>query len=370
MHYLDNGSTTQVCEEACEKAIYIMRECFGNPSSLHSFGFSAEKELREAREIVLNSLASEGNLVFTSGGTESNNLAILGAVEQNKHYGKKIVSSSIEHASVMSTMKQLENKGYEVLYLKPNANGEIEKQSIFDAITSDTILVSFMSVNNETGYKLPIDCVSSAIKRANSKAFFHCDNVQGFLKENISPKALGIDLMSISAHKVHASKGVGALYIGKGVHIKPQIFGGTHENSMRAGTENLPGICGFAKAVKAYKKNPEIKNLKKLLIKIVSSFPEVTINSPENSSDYILNFSLGKIKGETMQHFLAEKNIFVSTGSACSSSKPSHVLESLGYDKNRISSSIRVSFSNQNTKDDISALALALKEGFEKIAHI
>ncbi|MFI3206079.1 MAG: aminotransferase class V-fold PLP-dependent enzyme [Clostridia bacterium] len=240
---------------------------------------------------------------------------------------------------------------------------------MYTSVTKDTILVSLMSINNETGYRLPLDCVATAIKRAESPAFFHCDNVQGFMKDIINPKKLGIDLMSISGHKVHAPKGVGALYVAKGKRIKPLMFGGGQENSMRVGTENMAGICAFAQAVKSYKKNPEIKELNRFLREELSQFSQIEINSPDNASPYILNFSLGKIKGETMLHFLAEREIFVSTGSACSGSKASHVLQNMGLEKEKIETSLRISFSNDNNKEDIIALIKALKEGFKNLAH-
>ncbi len=370
MYYLDNGATTKVDDEACEKAIYIMKECFGNPSSIHSMGFSAEKELRAARETLLSSLKSkDGEIIFTSGGTEANNLAIFGTVMQNARFGKKIVSCETEHSSVRNCMKLLQKKGFEVVFLKPNQDGEIEESQIIDAITEDTILVSLMSVNNETGYKMPIECVKQAIKNANSKAYFHCDNVQGFLKEDFYPEKLGIDLMSVSGHKVHAPKGVGALYIAKGVKIKPMLVGGGHENNVRAGTQNLPSICAFSKAVENYKKNPNIKELKQMLMDGLAKYEFVQINSPKMSSDYVLNISTGKIKGETMLHFLSQKQIFVSTGSACTGVNASHVLTSMNFDKPRIESSLRISFSKDSNSDDVNAFLSALEEGFQKIAY-
>lgn len=370
MYYLDNSATTKVNQKAIEKAVYIMNECFGNPSSLHSLGFNAEKELRLARDIISQKLCvNSSEITFTSGGTESNNLAIFGAVEQNKRNGKKILTSQIEHPSVIESMKRLEQMGYSVIYLKPNENGEIGKEQIYENLTSDTILVSLMSVNNETGAILPLECVKSSIKRANSKAFFHVDNVQGFQKINLDIKKLGIDLMSISAHKVHGTKGTGALYINKEKRIKPIIFGGGQEKAIRSGTENIVGIASFGVAVSENDRSFNAKELNDYLREELSKIPEIIINSPKNASPYILNFSLGKIKGETMLHYLSQKEIYVSTGSACSGAKPSSVLTAMGLNKERIESSLRVSFSKENTREDIAMLCATINEGMKSLAY-
>lgn len=369
MYYLDNSATTKVSTKSAQKAVEIMTKKFGNPSSFHSMGFSAEKELRTAREIILNSLGGNGEIIFTSGGTESDNLAIFGAVEQNKRNGKRIVTSMIEHPAVLEPMKQLEQRGFEVIYLKPNEEGNIEKSQIYENITADTILVSLMSVNNETGAILPLEAVSPAIKRANSKAIFHCDNVQGYLKTNINPKKLCIDLMSISGHKVHAPKGVGALYISKNSKIKPIIFGGGQEKNLRSGTENMSSICAFGVAVGEYEKSTNIKEIHSFAKEELLKIDEIKINSPTNGSPYILNFSLGKIKGETMLHFLSQKEIYVSTGSACSGAKPSNVLYAMGFDKERIESSIRLSFCKDTVKEELEFFISALKEGISSLSH-
>lgn len=368
MHYLDNSATTMVSEKASQKAIYIMTECFGNPSSLHDFGFMAQKELTKARETVAETLSVDNkHIFFTSGGTESNNTAILGTARTLKKFGNKIVTSAIEHPSVLEPMKALENEGFEVVYLKPNESGNILKEDIENAIDKNTILVSLMSVNNETGVVLPLNAVAPAIKKVGSKAYFHVDHVQGFCKIKLNIKALGINLLSASGHKIHAPKGVGILY--KNVNIKPLVIGGGQESDFRSGTENLASISALAMAVKENFEHKKVKELSSYLKEELAKIPQITFNSPIDSCDYILNFSLGKVRGETMLHFLASHQVYVSTGSACSGSKGSHVLNALGYNQQRILSSIRVSFCRYNTKEDIDALINALKLGLEKLAR-
>ncbi len=371
MHYLDNSSTTKVNIDAAKKAMWIMTECFGNPSSLHSLGFSAEKELRKARETIINSLSvNEGELIFTSGGTESNNTAILGAALQNIRNGNRIVSSEIEHPSVKESLKKLSEMGFEVVFLKPDKSGNISKKDVFNAVNEKTILVSLMSVNNETGAILPLEEVAGAIKRKAPRALFHTDNVQGFLKNKLNIKKLGIDLVSISAHKVHGMKGTGALYIAKNKRIKPLLLGGGQEKNIRSGTENLPGIVAFSEAVSLYKRENEVKALNEFLREELKKIPYIKINSPDNASPYILNFSLMKVRGETMLHYLSEREIYVSVGSACSGSKPSAVLSAMELSPKEIESSVRVSFSPNNNREDVDALIFHLKEGLENIAHI
>lgn len=374
MIYLDNSATTRVCGEAAEKALYMMRECFGNPSSLHSMGFEAEKELERAREAVAQRLfCKSGEITFTSGGTESNNLAVMGAALARKRLGNKVVTTALEHPSVMESMKELEKQGFEVVYLKPDALGEITPESVAQAVDSNTVLVSMMSVNNETGLVLPLQAVKTAIRKSGAPALFHVDNVQGFGKIPLNVSKLGIDLMSVSGHKIHAPKGVGALYVKEKTRLIPRALGGGQEKNLRSGTEGVPGICAMGAAVRAL--GDEEENLEKvgalrdLLCAELEKIGSVTLNSPRNALPYIVNFSCGKVRGETMLHFLESKGIYVSTGSACSKAKPSSVLTALGLTRERISSSIRVSFSKYSTADEVTALAAALAQGMECIAH-
>lgn len=372
--YFDNSATTMVCEEAAEKALFMMRECWGNPSSLHSLGFSAEKEMSLARSNIAKKLFCEAkDVFFTSGGTESNNIAVLGGVEAKKRLGNRIVTTALEHPSVLEAMRRLEKEGFEVVYLKPNKDGEIDADSVFEAVNEKTVLVSMMSVNNETGLLLPLSAVKPAIKRAKSPALFHVDNVQGFGKIKINPKKLGIDLMSISGHKLHAPKGVGALYVAPGARVMPRTFGGGQEKNIRPGTEPVPAICAFGEAVRLLPPEDEelaaIRRIHDSLLTGLLDIEGILINSPENSLPYILNFSCGRVRSETMLHFLEKKNIFVSTGSACSKSKPSHVLAAMGYSPERIDSSIRVSFSRYNTENQVQPFLSAIREGMTTLAH-
>ncbi|MBE6731260.1 MAG: cysteine desulfurase [Ruminococcaceae bacterium] len=373
--YLDNSATTKVCEAAAKKAYDVMLFNYGNPSSLHSLGFSAEKIITEARRAVASVIKSEANeIYFTSGGTESNNTAIFGAVKAKKRLGNKIVTTAIEHPSVLECMKELEKEGFEVVYLKPDSSGNISKAQVLSAIDGRTVLVSMMSVNNETGAIMPLDIVAPAIKKANSPALFHIDNVQGFGKINLNAKKLSCDLMSISGHKLHAPKGIGALYINTKAHILPHHFGGGQEKGIRPGTEPVPLIAAFSEAVKelpeTMKEYKRLYEINMLLREKLREIPGVTINSPENNLPYILNFSTMQVRGETMLHYLESKNIYVSTGSACSKAKPSHVLSGMGLSNKHIETSLRASFSRNTTKEEVLLLAEEIRNGLSSLAHI
>lgn len=372
--YLDNSATTMVCEEAAEKALYMMTQCYGNPSSLHSMGFQAEKEVEAARQAVAQKLfCKSAEVFFTSGGTESNNLAVLSGACSRKRFGNKIVTTALEHPSVLEAMKELENQGFNVVYLTPDKNGVITGEMAAEAIDKETVLVSMMSVNNETGLIMPLEAVRDAIRKTGSRALFHVDNVQGFCKITLHTARLGIDLMSVSGHKVHGPKGIGAVYIKEKTRLAPRLLGGGQEKGMRSGTENVPAICAMGAAVQAsgdLKENDRrVRELNSLLVGWLSEIQGVEINSPEGSLPHILNFSCGEIRGETMLHFLESRGIYVSTGSACSKAKPSHVLTAMGLPAKRISSSIRVSFSRYNHEDDVNALAAGVAEGIASLAH-
>ena len=372
--YLDNSATTRVCKEAAEKALYMMTECFGNPSSLHSKGFAAEKEMRAARAVIAERLSAQPEeIYFTSGGTESDNLAILGAAYAKKRAGNRIVTTAIEHPAVLNTMAQLEKEGFEVVYVQPEADGNIPAEKFTEVIDAKTILVSVMAVNNETGAVLPLKEIAAIIKRKKAPALFHTDAVQAFCKLPLSPKKLGLDLVSVSGHKVHAPKGVGALYVKSGVRILPRVFGGGQEKSLRPGTEGLPQICAFGAAVKAMPQERDaektVREVRDHLLARLGEMEEVTINSPENAMPYIVNLSAGRVRAETMLHFLADKGIYVSSGSACGKAKPSHVLEAMTLSKQRIETSLRVSLCRENTKEEIDAFIDALQEGLETLSH-
>lgn len=370
-HYLDNSATTRVSEAAAQKATKLMRENFGNPSSLHSFGFEAEKELISARQLVAEAIgAKENEIFFTSGGTEANNLALMGAVEAMKRRGNKIVTTAIEHHSVLDTAKQLEAMGFEVEFVYPKDKNGFDIKDFESAIDDKTILVSVMMTNNETGLMLPVSKIPAIIKRKASPALFHIDAVQGFGKENINVSSLKCDLMSLSAHKIHGPKGVGALYVRKGVRILPRTFGGKQENKIRPGTEALPliGALGVAVSEINVQKNREkALELNTYLRQKLTAFDDIIINSPDEASPYILNFSAMGIRSETMLHHLSGFGVYVSSGSACSKGGKSHVLSALKLNDDLADSAIRVSFSKESTKEDVDALLEALEAGLNTL---
>ena len=363
--YLDNSSTTKPCENAVKAAEIAMRSNWGNPSSLHSLGFHAEQTVNQARETLAKALgAKKSEIFFTSCGTESNNTAITGAVNLLKKRGNRIVTTAIEHPSVLNTVKHLAEQGFEVIYLHPDKSGVINRDDIYAAINEKTILVSMMYVNNETGYILPINECRRAIRAAGSPALLHCDAVQAFGKLPIKLESLGVDLLSVSGHKIHAPKGIGALYIKSGVHIKPLLLGGGQENGMRSGTESVPLIAAFGAAVEELpdinKQLNDMQSLCDYAKSVLLDTGVVTINSKDGSLPYILNISVPGFRSETLLHFLESKGIFVSSGSACSKGKGSYVLSEFGLKQSLVDSALRISFSRYNTKADADKLTAAL----------
>ncbi len=359
--YLDNSATTKVCAEAAEKAIQMMTECYGNPSSLHSKGFEAQKEMELARQRAAELLSVEKDeIYFTSGGTESNNTALFGAAKALCRRGNRIVTTAVEHSSVMESAQRLEKEGFEVVYLTPDSSGHISKEALTSVIDKQTILVSMMAVNNETGAILPIETVRRIIDRAGAPALFHVDGVQAFGKIPLKLKKLGVDLFSASSHKIHGPKGAGILYVRKGARILPLHYGGEQEKKLRPGTEAIPLICAMGEAIEALppmdRELAQMKELNAYCREKLGVIQSVRFNSGEDALPYILNFSVVGIRSETMLHYLAERNIFVSSGSACAKGKKSHVLSALGLAPERIDSAVRVSFSRYNTKEDIDEL--------------
>lgn len=370
--YLDNSATTRVCQAAAEKAMKMMIENYGNPSSLHSKGLAAQHEIDNARKIIAKSVSAQPEeIYFTSGGTEGNNTAIFGAVKALKRRGKRIVTTAIEHSSVFETMQQLEKEGFEVIYLSPDSSGKIRTEDIKKAITKDTILISIMAVNNELGSVQPIECVYRAAAAAGSPALFHVDAVQAYMKMPVIPKKYGIDLMTISGHKIHAPKGVGALYVRKGARILPLHFGGMQEKKLRPGTEPAAFIAAMGKAVEVYDKNEivKIKELNRCFREKLSALDGIVFNSDEDCLPYIINFSLPGFRSETLLHFLAERNIFVSSGSACAKGHASHVLEAMKYDSKRADSALRISFSDENSIEDADIIVNNLKIAISTLAR-
>lgn len=367
--YLDNSATTAPCPEAVEAVNFMMTENFGNPSSLHGAGISAMKEIISARESIAKALSCEKDeILFTSGATEANNLAIFGAAYANRRRGNRIVTTAIEHESVMQSIDRLEEEGFEVIRLMPDGHGFISEKELEEAINDKTILVSMMYINNEVGSILPVEKIKKAVTRKNAPALIHIDCVQAFGKIPVRPKKLGADLASVTAHKIHGPKGSGALYIRKGVNISPRTFGGEQEKRIRPGTEASPIIAGFGAAVNALpdlkKQSEYISGLNTYARERLGEIDGLVFNSADNASPFILNIYIPSfMRSQTViQELSAKYGIYVSSGSACAKGKRSHVLTAMHLPDERIDKSIRISFCRSNTKEDIDILADALKE--------
>ena len=371
--YLDNSATTKPYDKVIEVINDVNKNIYGNPSSLHTKGIEAEKIIKNSREIIAKTLLAENDeIYFTSGGTEGNNLAILGYLRGNPRKGKHVITTKIEHPSVLEVFKFLSTEGYRVDFIDVDQNGVVNVKDIEKKICEETSLISIIYVNNEIGTIEPIE----KIARIKKDAVLHVDAVQGYGKFKIIPKKIGIDLMTISSHKIHGPKGVGAIYKNKNIRLKPILLGGGQESLIRSGTENVSGIYGFATAANITFNNIEenynkCKKLKKFFIeKLNSEIDGVKIISSKDSLPYILNASFENIRGEVLLHHLEEKNIFVSTGSACSSKKNvhSHVLKALGLSPSCIEGAIRFSFSHTNSEEDIEDTVDALKSILPKIS--
>lgn len=359
--YLDNSATTKPCEQALKKAMQIASECYGNPSSLHFLGFEAKKELEKARKSVADFLGvNEGEIYFTSGGTASNMTAVLGLASAKRREGKKIITSKIEHPSVIKNFELLGEQGFKPVFLEPDRNGKISLDDLYNAIDEDTILVSLMAVNNEVGSIQNFDKVKQIIKAKNSNALYHCDAVQAFGKIKINPAKAGIDLMSMSAHKIHGLKGSGALYVSKNVKIKPAIVGGGQESGLVSGTEAMPSICAFGEAVKNIGSVEE--NLKKVealrdsFLEKISALDYIFVNSPKDALPYILNISVKGVPSQVMLNALSSEGICVSAGSACSKGHRSGVLSSMKLEAARIDSALRISLSKYTEEKEMDLL--------------
>lgn len=371
--YLDNSATTKPCDECVSAVMNMLTDNFGNPSSLHNLGINAMKEIILARGAIADSLGvDKDEIIFTSGATEANNMALFGAAKAKKRLGNRIVTTAIEHESVLESAKELEKQGFEVVFLKPDIHGNISEEQLFEAVNKDTILVSMMYINNEVGTVMPVKSVAKAVKRAGAPALVHIDCVQAYGKVNINPKKLGADLVSITAHKIHGPKGVGALYVNKNANLTDQnfarTFGGEQEKRLRPGTECSPLIAGFGAAVRALPNaNEQKKKIKELNLyarEKLSKIDGIVFNNDENTSPYILNVYVPTfMRSQTvLQELSANYNVFVSKGSACAKGKKSHVLTAMGLPNEIIDKSIRISFSRFNTKEDVDLLASSLDE--------
>lgn len=373
--YFDNSATTKPCPEAVEAVAYAMSENWGNPSSLHFIGNKANELLEESRRAVADVLScTSGEIFFTSGGTESNNLAITGAAYRNKRFGKRIVTTSVEHPSSDEILTKLEGEGFEVIRLKVNSEGKVNEQDLFEAVTQDTILVTMMLVNNEVGSIMPVQSIKRAVARAKSPALIHCDAVQAFGKMPVKLTQLGVDLLTISSHKIHGPKGVGALYIRKGVKINPRAFGGEQEMKIRPGTEAMPAIAGFGAAAKAL---PDVKKeladateKRDYMVAELEKIGGVEFNSPKDALPFVTNISVMGIKSEPLLNYLSARGVCVSSGSACSKGKKSRVLTEMGLSHERMESPIRISFSRYTTKEEIDYLIDCIKNAKNDIRAI
>jgi len=370
--YLDNSATTKCSKRATDLMVKLLTEDFGNPSSMHMKGVEAEKYIKEAKEKIAKTLKiEEKEIVFTSGGTESNNMALIGAALANKRVGNHIITTSIEHASVSATAAYLEELGFKVTYLKVDADGIISLEELQEAVTDETILVSLMMVNNEMGAVEPIEEAVKVIKAKNPKTLVHVDAIQAYGKYRIYPKKIGVDMLSVSGHKIHGPKGVGFLFIRDKVKVKPLILGGGHQKGMRSGTENVPGVAALAEAaVEIYEdfdaKIDHLYALKARFIEGLQGINGVSVNGKtgRDSAPQIVSVSIEGVRSEVMLHTLEDKGIYVSAGSACSSNKPavSATLTAIGLKKSLLDSTIRFSFCVNTTEEEIDYALSVMRE--------
>ena len=372
--YLDNAATTRVCPEAADIAYKTMLETYGNPSSTHTKGREAKAVLDNARKQLAAALdCAPGEVYFTSCGSEGDNWAIINGAESMRRKGLHIISSEVEHDAVRKSMDELKRRGFEVTMLKPESDGSISPEAVAAALRPDTVLVSLMMVNNETGAVTDIAAVAKALKKAKSIALLHTDAVQGFMKVPFSAKRLGADMITISGHKIHAPKGIGALYIKTGVKIKPYIMGGAQESGLRAGTEAMPQIAAFGKACELAKAsmNDATERMAQLRQyaagRIVAEMPEAVIIG--GGAPHILSVSLPGWRSEVLMNFLEARSVFVSRSSACKKGGRSHVLEAMGLPAEVIDGAVRISLSRYTTKDELDELCSALKDAHDNLAH-
>lgn len=366
--YLDNAATTFVFPEVKDIMVRVMEEDYGNPSSLHTKGIEAEKYIKDAKDIISKQLKVDAkDLIFTSGGTEANNMALLGSAYRNKRRGNHIITTQIEHPSVLQPLLQLENQGFRVTYLPVDKNGIVSMRALQEALCDETILVSIMMVNNEIGAVQPIEEIGQIVKNYNPSILYHVDGIQGFGKFHIYPKRCNIDFFSVSGHKIHGPKGIGFLYCKDKMKLQPIIFGGGQEKGMRSGTENVPAIAGLGVATKKIyeeheKKIEVLKQLKQSLIEQVETMENVVNHSGD--APHIVSISFVGVRSEVLLHALEEKGVYVSSGSACSSNHPavSGTLKSIGLPKAEQESTLRFSLSIFTTKEEIDYTATCLKE--------
>lgn len=373
MIYFDNASTTRVSEESASAALSAMTENFGNPSSLHSLGIRAEEIMENSAETIAEILGvSPDEIIFTSSGTEANNLCLRGALYARRRNFDSFIFDASSHESVTATAESLSEEGFKVSGVNPLPSGEADLEKIIALTSEKTALVSLMMINNETGSITDIERAIKLIKAKNKNTLVHIDLVSAFLKTKINLKKLGADLASISGHKIHAPKGIGAVYVKKGVRILPIIYGSKQQKGLRAGTESVPLIAAFGAAAEEGHKNmakwsQNVAKINEYLRKELKNIPEITVNSPDNASPFVLNISSSVIGSEIMLHFLESRGIYLSSGSACSKGAKSHVLMGMGLPSERIETALRISLSGENTVSEAEEFIKALKDGLSSL---
>ena len=374
-HYLDNAATTKPCPEAVDAMLRCAGDTYGNPSSLHRKGLAAQHEVDAARSAVAYALGCKPQeILFTSGATESNNLALLGAARHNGKRRKKLVVSAAEHASVKQTMTALEEEGFIVVQIPPGADGQYHAADFLAQMDENTCLVSMMLVNNENGCRLPVETVFRETKRRFPEIMTHCDAVQGFLKIPFRTRTLYADLISLSAHKVHGIKGAGALYCKNGVHLRPILFGGHQEKGRRPGTESVPLIAAFGAATEKFYPTIEsryaaVSQLRQFLLESLCALDRLVVRDIPGASPYIINISLLGYRSEIVLHYLEQREIYVSSGSACSKGASSGVLEAFGAKSAEVDSALRISLCAANTEEDLRALIDGLRDAQKNLMH-
>ncbi len=373
--YFDNSATTRVSPEAARRALELMTEEYGNPSSLHRRGFLAEQALAQARGEIARILGAEPEEVaFTSCGSEGNNLAVIGGAMAARRRGNKVVTTAVEHESVLAPVRHLSENGFEAVYLPPRAGGAVDPEEAAAAVDERTVLLSVMHVNSETGAVNDLRAIARAARRNNPRLLIHADCVQSFGKLPVSPKSWGVDFVTLSGHKIHAPKGIGAIYAAKGSRLLPLCYGSGQERGFHPGTENTPGACAFGLAARqmweAREENmARFRQLRERLTEKLREMPGVCINSPPDGAPYIVNLSLPGIPSEVMIHYLERREIYVSGGSACAKGARSHVLTAMGLSVDRVDGALRVSFCRENTPEEVDEFCRWLALGLEELAR-
>lgn len=370
--YLDNSATTKCFDSAKDMMVTVLTKDYGNPSSMHLKGVQGEEYIKYTKEVIAKVLkVNEKEIYFTSGGTEADNLALIGAAMANRRMGMHLITTSIEHPAILQTMAHLEKQGFHVTYLPVDKNGRVCLKDLQNAITRETILISMMQVNNEIGAIEPIEEAAALIKRINPKIIFHVDAVQGFGKVKLLPKRAGVDMLSVSGHKIHGPKGIGFLYVNENVKIWPTMFGGGQQKGIRPGTENVPAIAGLGKATETLFQDFEkdvahLYDIKEMFVEALSTFADVSINGLTgiDSAPHIVSVSVKGVRSEVLLHALEDRGVYVSAGSACASNKPmpSATLKAIGIEKELLDCTIRFSFSVFTTEEEIKYAIMALQE--------